>query len=69
MISIGAAVSVVLYLIVAGLIFWLLIWLLDYVAIPDPFNKIARVCLAILAVFVVIGILLSLIGGQPIFRP
>ena len=69
MISISAAVTVVLYLIVAGLIFWLLWWLIGYCGIPEPFNKVARVILAILAVFVLIGILLSLVGGQPLFRP
>ena len=69
MISIGMAVTIIIYLIVAGLIFWLLFWLLDYVSLPEPFNKIARVVLVILAVFVVIGILLSLAGGVPLFRP
>ena len=69
MLSISAAVSVVITLIVAGLVFWLLIWLIDYCGIPEPFNKIARVILAIVAVLVVIGVLLQFVGGQAIFRP
>lgn len=69
MISISTAVTVVVYLIVGGLIFWLLWWLVDYVGLPEPFNKVAHVILAVLAVLVVIGILLSLVGGQPLFRP
>lgn len=69
MISISAAVYVIVYLLVAGLIFWLLWFLISYIAPPEPFRKIANVVLMILAVMVVIGILLSLIGGQPIFRP
>lgn len=69
MISISAAVTTIVYLIVAGLIFWLLWWLISYVGPPEPFRKIANVILAILAVLVVIGILLSLVGGGPIFRP
>ena len=68
MISISAAVWAVVVLIVAGLVFWLLNWLINYVGIPEPFHKIARVVLAITAVMVIIGILLSLIG-YPIFRP
>jgi len=67
--SLQGLVTVVVYLIVAGLIMWLLWWLVDYVGLPEPFNKVARVILAILAVLVVIGILLSLVGGTPIFRP
>lgn len=69
MISIQGAVMVIIYLIVAGLIFWLLWWLISYTAPPEPFRKIANVVLAILAVLVVIGILLTMVGGQPIFRP
>jgi hypothetical protein len=55
--------------VVAGLIFWLLYWLVSYVNPPEPFKKIATVILAILAVLVIIGILLSIAGGQPMFRP
>ena len=69
MISISAAVTVVMYLIIAGIIFGLLWWLIVFCQIPEPFNKVARVILAILAVFVVIGILLSLVNGTPMFRP
>ncbi len=69
MISLSAAVTTIVYLIVAGLIFWLLWWLLNYVAPPEPFRKVGTVILAILAVLVIIGILLSLVGYGPIFRP
>lgn len=69
MISISAAVTVIVYLIIAGVVFWLLWWLVDYVGLPEPFRKVANVFLAVLAVLVVIGVLLSLVGGQPLFRP
>jgi len=69
MISLSAAVSVILYLIVAGVIFGLLWWLIGACAIPEPFNKLARVVLAIAAVVVCIAILLQLVGGPPVFRP
>ncbi len=69
MISLTGAVQVIVYLIVAGLIFGLLWWLVGYCGLPEPFNKFARVALAILAVLVIIGLLLSLTTGTPIFRP
>lgn len=69
MISISAAVNVLVYLIVAGVIFGLLWWLIGYCGLPEPFDKVARVILAVLAVLVVIGVLMSLVGGQPVFRP
>lgn len=68
MISLSSAINVVVMLIVAGLIFGLLWWLVDYCGIPEPFHKVAKVVLAVLAVLVVIGILLSLVSGTPVFR-
>jgi hypothetical protein len=67
-ISIQGAVLVVIYLIVGGFIFGLLWWLVGYVGLPEPFNKFVRGVLAILAVLVIIGILLTMIGGVQIFR-
>ncbi len=69
MISLSGAVQVVLYLVVGGLIFWLLYFLINFIDPPEPFKKIALCILVILAVLVCIGLLLSLIGGGPIFRP
>ena len=69
MISLSAAVTFIVYILVAGLVFWLLNWLISYVGVPDPFAKFARVVLAILAVLVIIGALLSVVNGTPIFRP
>jgi hypothetical protein len=67
MISLSGLIHVVLYLIVAGLIWWLLSWLVDYVGLPEPFRKVARIVLAVIAVLVVISILLSLVG-YPVLR-
>jgi len=67
MISIEQVVQVVVYIIVVAAIFGLLWWLIGYAGIPEPFNKFARVFLAVCAVLILIGILLSLIG-HPIVR-
>lgn len=69
MISTSAAVSAIISLVVAGLIFGLLYWLIGVCKIPEPFNNVARVILAVLAVLVCIGILLSFVSGTPVFRP
>jgi hypothetical protein len=71
-ISIDAAVSIVLTLVIAGVIFGLLFWLVGFCMsrFPTvaPFANVAYVILAILAVMVLIGILLSFSGHQ-VFRP
>lgn len=69
MISLSGAVGVFIYLLVAGMVFGLLWWLVGYIGLPQPFDKAARVVLAILAVLVIIGILISMTGGTPVFRP
>lgn len=61
------AINCVVWLIVCGVIFWLLFWLIDFCALPMPFSKVAKVVLAVAAVIVVINVLLSL-AGHPIFR-
>ena len=62
MLEISALISLVIYLIVAGLIFGLLWWLVAFIGLPEPFAKVARVILAVLSVLVLIGILMSFIG-------
>ena len=70
MISLQGLVSFVLYIIVAGLIFWLLNFLIDKLSLGEPFTKVAKVVLLVAAVFVVIYALLGLVGGAPpLFRP
>lgn len=54
--------NVVVWVIVAGLVFFLVNWLIDYVALAEPFNKIAKVIVAVVAVIILINALLMLVG-------
>ena len=63
--SVESLVSFVVYIVIIGLVFWLLWWLLSYCALPEPFAKIARVIIALIAVILVINILLGF-AGHPI---
>lgn len=67
MIGIDTLVYVIVYLLIAGIICWLLYWLIGFINPPEPFKKVATVILAVAAVLVVIGILLSLVG-HPLIR-
>jgi hypothetical protein len=62
MIEASALVSFLVYIIVIGLVFYLLWWLLAQVGLPEPFNRVARIVLAVVAVLVLINLLLSLVG-------
>ncbi len=72
MISLSGAVQIVVGLIIAGLVFGLLFWLIGFCEsqFPSaaPFFKVARIILVIIAVLVLIGILLNFAGYQ-VFRP
>lgn len=68
MIDLGSLLHAVMVLIVAGVVCYLIWWLIGYCGIPEPFNKVARVIVAVAAVFICIAVLMSLVGGVPVFR-
>lgn len=59
--------SAVIWIVVAGLICWLLWWLIGFIGLPEPFNKIARVIVAVIAVVICINALMGLVG-EPFIR-
>ena len=67
MISSSGILSLLVTLVLAGLIFWLVWWFINYIALPEPFNKVARVLIGLAALVFLIDLLLGL-SGHPIFR-
>ena len=72
MIDLQSVVQIVVYLLVAAVVFGLLYWLVDKIGAmfqgSEPFVKIAKLILLILAVLICIGVLVSLVSGRPMFR-
>ncbi len=66
-ISVEGLVELVIYLIIIGGVFWLLLWLIGYVGLPDPFAKVAKIILMVVGVLILINILLGF-AGHPIFQ-
>lgn len=66
--AVSSLVNVIIALLIAGGICWLLWWLIGFLGVPEPFNKIARAVVAVVAVLFLINLLLSLGGGQPFIR-
>lgn len=54
-------------LVIVGLIFWLVFWFIDYVGVPEPFNKVIRVVVGLAALVYLIDFLMSL-NGHPLIR-
>ncbi len=64
--SLNGLLELIIYLVVVGLIFWVIWWFLGYVGVPEPFNKVIRVILGLIALVIVINLLLGLVGS-PLF--
>lgn len=61
-ISGSSLVNAFIWILIAGVIFWLCNWLLAYVGVPEPFAKVAKIVLAIVAVLILVNALLTLTG-------
>jgi len=57
-----ALLTSLVWIVVLGVVFWLLLWLIGYVGLPEPFQKVAKVVLAVAAVVILINILLGWAG-------
>lgn len=62
-ISGAALLSAFIQILVVALICWLLWWLISYIGLPQPFDKVLRVLIAIAAVIFLINAILSLMGS------
>lgn len=67
MISGAVMISILINLVIVGLIFWLVWWFIGYVGVPEPFNKVLRVIVALFALVFLINLLLGL-TGTPLFK-
>lgn len=59
-------VDLILIIIILGVAFWVIIWLIDWVGLPEPFNKVAKVLIGLVAVIFIITRLFALIGTTPV---
>ena len=50
-------IGLLVTVIVLGLVFYLLWWLLGTIGLPEPFNKVAQVLIALIAVVLLLGLL------------
>lgn len=58
-------ITLLIWLVIVGVVFWLLWWFIDFVGLPEPFNKVAKVIIALVAVLILLNLLLGLIGPMP----
>jgi hypothetical protein len=71
---ITSLVMFVIYLLVLGVVCWLLLYLNDTLPVPEPFHRVIRIVIIVFGVLILILLLLGLIGvvdtGSPrLLRP
>lgn len=67
MINLQKLVWFVVYVLVIGAVCWLLLYAVEYIGLPQPFDKVAHVVIVVGGIVILIGALLDLVG-VPIFR-
>ena len=65
--SLEGLVELVIYLAIVGGILWLLLWLISYIGLPEPFSKVAKIIIMVVGVLILINVLLGF-AGHPIVR-
>lgn len=67
MIAGSALISILITLVIAGVMFWIAIWFINWIGLPEPFNKVARVIIGLAALIFLASILVG--GtGHPLLR-
>jgi hypothetical protein len=59
-------IDVLIYVIILALVIGLAYWLVDYLPVPDPLNRILKVVIMIIAVIAIIYLLMGLAGNRPV---
>lgn len=60
--EISGLIGIVITLLILALLFYVIVWLIDWVGVGEPFNKVIKAVVAIIFVLYLLGILA---GGVP----
>lgn len=61
--AVGALVSLLVWVVVVGLILWVVYWGVSQVPLPEPIATVVRVVLILVVCLVAINLLLQLLPG------
>ena len=59
---IESLIALLVFVLVVGLIVWLALWAIAELGVPEPFNKVARVLVILIAILVILYRAMPLIG-------
>ena len=59
---IAGLINLVIYLLVLGIVAWLVFYVVDAIPLPQPINRIVKLAVTVVIALVVILLLLDLVG-------
>lgn len=59
---IPALINLIIYLLVLGILLWLVYYVVDAIPLPQPLNKIVKIVVIVIVVLVLILLLLDIAG-------
>ena len=67
--DVGGLLHLLIIVVVLGVIFYVCYWALGQAGLPEPWNKVAIVILALVALIIIVNfVLMPLLGTGPILR-
>lgn len=55
-------ITLIIYLVVLGLLYWLAKYVIDHLALPEPAARILNLVVVVIFVLIIIAVLLNFIG-------
>jgi len=62
-----SVINAIVWLVIAGVIYWLITWAIAKIGVPEPFNKVINLILVLAVVVILINVLLTL-AGHPLIK-
>ena len=62
-------IGLLILVLVLGIVFWLLIYVIDQLPLPPPFGAVAKAIVALIIVLILLGQIGVLGGGEWVHRP
>ena len=59
-----ALVNLIVWLLVVGILYLIVVYVLDHIPVPDPANRIVKLVLVVVIALIVVLMLLQLVGMQ-----
>lgn len=57
-----------IYLLIIGFVLWIIIWAIDYMGAPQPFNKILKAIVVLVGIIFLVNFLMGLTGHGGFIR-